>query len=270
MNQKICNIRNILKEKNSLIHCITNPISINQCANAILSVGAKPIMAEHPQEVAEITRTANALLVNIGNITDVRMESILISAKEANRIGIPIVLDAVGVACSSLRREFVKEFLKNISPTVIKGNYSEIMALYNESYRSAGVDSDSSLKTEKTENASIELSRMLGVTVLASGKQDIVTDGKILAKINNGTPLLSSVTGTGCMQGALCASFLSAENSIYSVITACTILGICGELALTDKGIGSFMVNLMDVISTLKDTDIIKYSDTEVQKIENV
>ena len=96
------------------------------------------------------------------------------------------------------------------------------MSLYNESYRSAGVDSDSSLKTEKTANASIELSRMLGVTVLASGKQDIVTDGKILAKINNGTPLLSSVTGTGCMQGALCASFLSAENSVYSVITAWT------------------------------------------------
>ena len=100
------------RAKAHLIHCITNPISMNQCANTILALGSKPIMAEHPEEVAEITRTASALLLNLGNISDVRMTSMKISLKEANDKDIPAVLDAVGVSCSALRRRFVSELIK--------------------------------------------------------------------------------------------------------------------------------------------------------------
>ena len=105
MHRVIHDIRKTVKQTQPLIHCITNPISINQCANAILAVGGRPIMAEHPMEVAEITRTAKALMLNLGNITDARMESIRISAKTATENGIPILLDAVGVTCSQLRRD---------------------------------------------------------------------------------------------------------------------------------------------------------------------
>ena len=138
----IHSIRSKVKECHPLIHCITNPISIHQCANAILAVGARPMMAEHPKEVREITESADALLLNLGNITDARMESMMISTKAAKQKGIPIVLDAVGVACSTLRRSFARELLKTVSPTVIKGNYSEISALYHEKYHSVGVDAD--------------------------------------------------------------------------------------------------------------------------------
>ena len=103
MQQAIRDIRKNLRDRQPLIHCITNPISINQCANAILAVGGRPMMAEHPQEVAEITRTAQSLMLNLGNITDARMESILISAETAQEAGIPFLLDAVGIACSTLR-----------------------------------------------------------------------------------------------------------------------------------------------------------------------
>lgn len=96
-----------------LIHCITNPISMMQCANAVLALGAKPMMAEHPQEVAEITATASALLLNLGNISDVRMESMRISFGVAMEKGIPVVIDAVGVSCSKLRRNFVEELLRD-------------------------------------------------------------------------------------------------------------------------------------------------------------
>ena len=136
-----------LRERAPLIHCITNPISINQCANAILALGGRPIMAEHPREVEEITATASALMLNLGNITDVRMDAMRLAARTAAARGIPILLDAVGVACSQLRRDYVCELLSDVTPTVIKGNYSEINALCCADYRASGVDADGALDT---------------------------------------------------------------------------------------------------------------------------
>ena len=270
MLQVIHNIRKTVKETQPLIHCITNPISINQCANGILAIGGRPMMAEHPREVAEITQTAQALMLNLGNITDARMESMIISAKTANEMGIPILLDAVGIACSTLRREYVKDLLNTAIPTVIKGNYSEILALYRDSYRSSGVDADSGLDIQTVDHAAKSLARSLGTVILASGKVDIVTDGNRLYHIYNGTPLLSQITGTGCLQGALCTAYLSAKPGIEAVITGCAVLGICGELAQTDKGTGSFLCHLMDKLSMLTDTEIeenLKVEEINIEKI---
>ena len=257
-------------QKTHLIHCITNPISINQCANVILSTGAKPIMAEHPQEVKGITKNADALMLNIGNITDDRMKAMPISLRAATTKNIPVVLDVVGVACSSLRKSFVKKLLKVAIPTVIKGNYSEIYSMYNEEYQSSGVDADSSVSEENAEKAAIHLSRKYNTIILATGKKDIATDGKRLVYINNGTAQLSFVTGTGCMLGALCASLLTLENSLDSVIYACALLGISGELSETVLGNASFVQNLMDKISVLTKADIEKYKKTEEKTIEEV
>ena len=270
MHQVIHNIRKTVKQTQPLIHCITNPISINQCANGILAIGARPMMAEHPREVAEITQTAQALMLNLGNITDVRMESMRISAKTANEMGIPILLDAVGIACSTLRREYVKNLLNTAIPNVIKGNYSEIQALYQDSYHSSGVDADSGLGIQTIDHAAISLARSLGTVILASGKVDIVTDGNRLYHIHNGTPMLSQVTGTGCLQGALCASYLSAKPGIEAVITGSSVLGISGELAQTDRGTGTFLCHLMDKLSALTDTEIDQNLKLEEITIEEI
>jgi hydroxyethylthiazole kinase len=185
-----------IRQKQPLIHCITNPISINQCANAILAVGGRPMMAEHPLEVAEITQTAQSLLLNLGNITDIRMEAIRVSGQTAAETGIPIVLDAVGIACSRLRRDFLRELLSTVTPTVIKGNYSEIYALYQDGYRATGVDADPTLEITAMDRCAVTLSREKSTMILASGKVDILTDGMRLVHIRNGTAQLSSVTGT--------------------------------------------------------------------------
>ena len=195
--QQIRNIRRAVADRQPLIHCITNPISINQCANAILAVGCRPMMAEHPQEVAEITRTAQSLMLNLGNITDARMESILISAETAQEAGIPFLLDAVGIACSTLRRDYVNRLLNTAIPTVIKGNYSEILALHRQSYHSPGVDADSSLDIRTIDQAAVSLARRLKTILLASGPVDIVTDGTRLYHIRNGTPQLSQNGAAG-------------------------------------------------------------------------
>ena len=264
MTDLINEIRIKTSDKNPLVHCITNPISINQCANGVLAVGARPMMAEHPLEVAEITRTADALVLNLANITDARMQSVKISAQTAQDRDIPFVLDAVGVACSQLRRDFVKDFLKTYKPTAIKGNYSEIYALYDEKYTSAGVDADSGLTLADVSETAVKLAKKHNTMVLASGKTDIVTDGKTTVHVSNGVPQLAQITGTGCLLGMLCGCYLSVDRTVNALVTACSVLGISGELAQTDKGNGTFFVNLMDNLSVLKPGQIEKLLKAEV------
>ena len=115
MSQSLGALLEALRSRRPLIHCITNPISINDCANLILAAGGRPIMAEHPGEVAEITATAAALAVNLGNITDVRMESMVLAGQAAREAGVPMVLDCVGVGCSSLRRRYAQDYLPRFS-----------------------------------------------------------------------------------------------------------------------------------------------------------
>ncbi len=261
-------IRNTVRSSNPFIHAITNPISINQCVNAVLSQGAQPIMAEHPEEVAEITASANALLLNMGNITDIRMKSIRISAEVAYKNKIPFVLDAVGVACSQLRREYVQKLIESFTPNVIKGNYSEITALHDPTFKSVGVDAAADLTVSETEQAAFQLAKKYKTVVLASGKTDIVTDGKKIVLAHNGTHQLSRITGTGCMLGVLCATYLSVSSPLDAAVCACGVLGICGELSATDKGNGTFFLHLLDKLSLLTDADFQKYLKTEENLIE--
>lgn len=256
-------IRSNVFSSKPFIHAITNPISINQCANAVLALGAQPIMAEHPEEVCEITKTASALLLNTGNITDARMKSMLISAETAHEKAIPFVVDAVGVACSAFRRKYVMNLIENFSPSIIKGNYSEITALHNPTFKSVGVDAAAGLTVSESEYAAVHLAQKYKTVVLASGKVDIVTDGKKVVRISNGTHQLSRITGTGCMLGVLCATYLSAATALDAAVCACAVLGICGELSATTKGNGGFFLHLLDNLSTLTDADFEKYLKKE-------
>lgn len=268
--ENLNSIQKKLRESNPLIHCITNPISINQCANTCLAAGARPIMAEHPKEVSKITSSADALLLNLGNITDARIKSIKISAREASHRKIPFVLDLVGIACSPLRRKLAHKICKIASPDIIKGNYSEIYAFSNSDYVISGVDADNTVTEELICEIMPKLASMYSSVIVASGKTDIITDGKKLIKIYNGTPKLASVTGTGCMLGALCACFLSVSKSLEAAVCACALLGICGELSEADNGIGTYTVKLLDYLSTLTDEDFKKHLRTEVFQLENI
>ncbi len=245
-----------LLNRHPLIHCITNPISINQCASTLLAVGARPVMAEHPSEVYEITQTASALLLNLGNITDVRMQAMKISASAAAESYIPTVIDLVGISCSQLRRDFALELLDNNKIAVIKGNYSEIQALYNLNYRSTGVDSANDISAEKMCEINIELSKKYNALILASGKTDVIAfDGKLVC-MSNGTAQLSKITGSGCMLGALCAAYISVTDVLSAVCLACAVLGISAETASENFcGNASFLTALIDNISL---TDIAK------------
>lgn len=243
------------RENNCLIHCITNPISINQTANAVLALGAKPIMAEHPLEVEEITKTASALLLNTGNISDVRMASMKISLKVANSKNIPVVLDAVGCACSALRNNFVSELFSEGKFTVIKGNYSEILAIGDDAYKDIGVDAKTGINEEDVKRAILKISSDTNAIVLATGKADFIGFDNSVTEVSGGSEMLSSVTGTGCILGAVIATYLARENTFNCVVEACNFFKQCGEEATRNNaGNGTFMVNLIDALADRKIT----------------
>lgn len=263
MINRVLKLRQKVKEEKPLIHCITNPISINDCANAVLAVGAKPIMAEHPREVEQITAGAKALCVNLGNITDARMESMLLSGKTAKRLGIPSCIDLVGVACSSLRLEFAKTYLRDCCPKVIKGNLSEIKAFCGVPVHAAGIDAgDGDRLEEDSITAAAELlsglSRTTNAVVFATGAVDLVAKADKVYWIKNGTPMLAEITGTGCMLNVLTGSFLSKGQPAEAALLAAMLMGIAGETADTSKGIGSYHISLLDQFYMLDDAEIRK------------
>lgn len=250
-----------LREKRPLIHCITNPISITKCANAILALGARPMMAEHPAEAPIITGTAGALMINFGNLTEVREKSMRLSLEAAKQAGVKVCLDVCGAACLENRRSLARLFIKEFSPEIVKGNYSEIMALMRSDYSCSGVDSDGKITEEAMLNIAPALADMYGVTVLASGKTDIITNSSMICLVKNGTEQLSQVVGTGCMQGAIAATFLSQRSGFEAAVDAAIVLGICGERARTRGWMGSFDVRLLNMLSSITPKIIRKKAD---------
>lgn len=261
--QKLINIKNKVMIDKPLIHCITNHITINDCANVVLSAYGKPIMAEHCEEVSNITASASALAINIGNITDNRMKSIMISGKTAYEKEIPSIIDIVGVSCSSLRLNFAIDFIYKCRPSIIKGNMSEIKAIFGLDTKSKGIDvNDEDITTEDTISNNIyivkELALKTNSTVVATGAIDIISNGKKTYIIENGCEELSRITGTGCMLNALIATYISSKDIMNSAILGTVVMGICGELAKDAKGTASFKIELLDNISTIKDEDILE------------
>lgn len=258
---KLLQIRQSVKSKKPLIHYITNPISINDCANMILAVGAKPIMAEHPLEVSEITAVSKSLGVNLGNITDNKMKSMLISGKTAYENKISQVIDLVGVGCSKLRLDYARKFISECHPNVIKGNMSEIKAIYGIKSSAKGIDVGAcDIITEQNFDENIkmmkELSLKTGSIIVATGETDIITDGFNTYLITNGCEMLSMITGTGCMLTAIIATYISSHDILEGTILATILMGICGELSQHVKGTGSFKTELIDSIFNISD-DII-------------
>lgn len=265
MIENIQQLQGQIKDRKPLIHCITNPISIHDCANVVLAAGGRPIMAEHPAEVAEIASMAESLMLNLGNITDVRMESMKIALRAAQNKGIPVLLDLVGVACSKLRMEYAKELMREGSVSILKGNMSEILAIAGEPSHSIGIDAGREDAIDAgNSNRIVEvfqrLSEEIGAVILASGKEDLIVDKEKAYLISNGDPMLSDITGTGCMLGALCSAYLAAGRgrSTEAAILGTVSMGIAGELAAKDcLGTGTFQVRLLDCLYQL-DADVLE------------
>ena len=247
-----------VREKAPLIHAITNAVSINDCANILLACGAAPIMADDPEEVEEVTALADGLTLNMGMLHQERVPAMLRAGRKANALGRPVVLDPVGAGVTRLRTETARQLLEEVRFGVIRCNASELRALTLGLGSSRGVDADPEEPPLEGEiRLAGELARRTGAVIAVTGATDVVADGERVCLIHNGHPLLSKVTGTGCMLSVLTAAFAAAdpERLFEAACGAVTVMGLCGEIAQArlgpEEGTGSLRVYLLDAVSRL-------------------
>lgn len=243
-----------VKECQGIVHQITNNVTIHDCANVVLAIGASPIMADNPEEVKEIVAYSKALVLNIGTLGVDAKEAMLIAAKSANKRNIPIILDPVGVGASKLRRKLVTQLLKKYSINIVRCNVSELMAIYNENYVAGGVDSHIKVSTNIIEMAE-KVAQQYNTVVAVTGVVDYVSDGLHSYSLHNGVDSLPRLTGTGCMTSALVGAFLTTNDSLIAAIAGISYMSIAGELAKlecgTNEGLGTFSICLHNALSTI-------------------
>lgn len=246
-----------------LVHCITNYVTVNDCANIILASSASPIMADDAEEVEDITSIANSLVINLGTLNTRTINSMIIAGKKANELNHPVILDPVGVGASTFRTNTALNLLKEINFSVIRGNISEIKTLLDNTNTTKGVDANENdsitlSNLNSVINIAKELSHKSNSIVAITGAIDVVTDGSKTYIIKNGHKLMSKVTGTGCMSTAVIGSFCGSNpnNILEATVTALCSMGLCGELSYEkisklDEGTSSFKTYLIDFMSKM-------------------
>ena len=244
-----------IREKNPLIHNITNYVTVNDCANAILAIGASPIMADDNAEVEEIVSISSTLVINLGTLNQRTIASMIMAGKKANELNIPVVLDPVGAGASKLRSQTTQQILSQVDIAVIRGNLSEISFLAGFKASTKGVDTAKADEKNDTVTIAKAVSNRYSCVVGITGKVDVISDGIRVTKIANGHKLLSKVTGTGCMTSALVGSFCGITRDYYTATVAgIAAMGISGEVAFERvgaMGTGSFHINIIDVLSNM-------------------
>lgn len=253
------NIEQILNQivtKSPLVHNITNYVVMNSTANALLSLGASPIMAHAIEEVEDITFISSALVINMGTLSKKWIDSMLLAIKKAEETNTPFVFDPVGVGASAYRTETALKIIKTAIPTVIRANASEIMALAQLSQATKGVDS--TINTQDAVEGAILLSKKLRNTIVISGAVDYIVTGDSISEIHNGNALMSKVTGMGCTATAIIGACIAVEKDSHkAAVAAMAIMGIAGDMAQeVSNGPGSFQINFLDSLHQISVEDL--------------
>jgi hydroxyethylthiazole kinase len=241
-----------------LVHNITNYVVMNTSANALLALGASPVMAHAPEEVGDMVGLASALVINIGTLSGPWIASMSAAAAAAKRRGIPVVLDPVGAGATPFRTETALRLLADGPPAVLRGNASEIRALHYAEGATRGVDSRHG--AEDALEAARALSRSRGCVVCVSGAVDIIVRGDETIRVMNGHPMMPRVTGLGCTASALVGAFAAVNPSPFRAAAhAMAVMGIAGEIAAEGAaGPGSLQVRFLDALYALREKDIAK------------
>lgn len=245
-----------------LVHCITNYVTVNDCANALLACGGSPIMSDEPEDVVDITTICGGLVLNIGTLNKQTIAGMRAAGKRASELDHPIVLDPVGAGASALRTATASEILDTMDVAVIRGNMSEIKAVAGASAATRGVDvNPDDVVTDENLAASAafakELAKKTGAIIAITGAIDIVANDERAFAIRNGNAIMGKITGAGCMLSCLVGAYSVAnkENMLEGVVAAIAGEGLCGQIAaerMTEAdGNGSFRTYLLDAMYNL-------------------
>ena len=241
----------LIRNNKPLIHNITNFVVMNYTANVLLAMGASPVMAHAREEVEEMVSYAGSLVLNIGTLSDIWIESMLQAGRKATELGTPIILDPVGSGATKLRTSSAKTLRDDTAVSIIRGNSSEILSLGNPESITRGVDAMHSVD-EAAETGS-KLARELGTTLAITGPVDLITDGVRVVRVENGDAMMPFVTGTGCSATAVIGAFAAVEKDMVAAAAGgLAFIGLAGEkAAATSSGPGTFMIALLDALYNL-------------------
>ncbi len=241
-----------------LVHSITNYVVMNTTANALLAIGASPVMAHAPEEVEEMAALSGALVLNIGTLSAPWVDSMLKAGRAANGKGIPVVLDPVGSGATRFRTGSAKLLVREIRPAIVRGNASEIRSLVLAAPGTRGVDSIHS--SEESLGEARRLSAEAGCVVSVSGATDLIVSGGSVIRVANGHPLMTRVTGIGCAATALTAAFAAVNPSYpHAAAHAMAVMGIAGEMAVEAcSGPGGFEALFLDALYNMRESDIVR------------
>lgn len=257
-----------VRETRPLVHNITNWVVTNVTANALLSIGASPVMAHAMEEVEEMVGIASALVLNIGTLTPSLVEAMVMAGRQARRRGIPVVFDPVGAGATALRTRSAERIIAEVGPTVVRGNVSEISVVGGLGGQSRGVDAG--IAGGRPSEVALRVAEKLGCVVAVTGARDFISDGSLMIGCDNGHPLLTAVTGTGCMATALIGAFVGAASTagragtaggagefMRATAAALACFGLAAERAAASvQGPGSFQAALFDELYRLSPEDL--------------
>ena len=240
-----------VRSKRPIVHHITNFVVMEATANITLCAGALPVMAHAKEEVAEMAGGADALVLNLGTLWPDLVEAMLIAGRRANERGIPIVLDPVGAGATRLRTDSARRLLSELSIAIVRGNPSEIAVLAGREAKIRGVESVSVADDPAT--VAMQFARQYGCVTAVTGPIDTVTDGMRLISVANGHPMMSRVTGTGCMATSVVAAYAAVESDyITAAAAALAAYGLAAQNAAQwAQGPGAFQVHLYDSLAGL-------------------
>ncbi|HSJ39251.1 MAG TPA: hydroxyethylthiazole kinase [Planococcus sp. (in: firmicutes)] len=238
-----------IRSENPVIHCITNHVVSNFQANGLLAIGASPIMGEAKEEVEELVSISRALSLNIGTLNKETFHSMILAGKEANKCGIPVVLDPVGAGATAFRKAAVQQLLTDVDVRVLRCNAGELAAIGGVEWSAKGVDAGEG--NVDLEELATRVAKEYGLVVAVTGETDIVADGSKIEKITGGDRLMGSVTGMGCLLSAVTAAFtaVSPEDPTAATIEALKFYGASGKkAAASSEGPGSFRERFLDIL----------------------
>jgi len=239
-----------IRNKKPLVHCMTNYVVANFTANGLLAIGASPVMADEVTEVEEMVAISNALLINIGTINTRTKEAMLIAGKKANELGIPVVLDPVGVGATSFRRQVIKELLENVRFNLLRCNAGELATISGVSWQAKGVDSG-----EGEMDVAVVAKHVAGkwnCIVVVTGASDYITDGENEFWITGGHERMTEVTGTGCLLSAICAAVLALKGeALLNLRDVLQVYKKVSEKAAQSPFIGSFQIEVLNSLHQL-------------------
>lgn len=245
-----------IRQNKPLIHHITNYVTINDCANISLCIGASPVMSHAWEEVEEMAGHAAALVLNIGTLDPYQEKSMLLAGHAANDHNVPIIVDPVGTGATRYRTNFMSRLIDELQISVIKGNAGEIGVLAGADAHVRGVDSGD--VSGNLPRIARDFSLETGITIVMSGATDIVSNGRKIFAIENGHPMMGRISGTGCMATSIIASFVATQRDMAEASAASlAAFGIAGERAgANTTGPGSFKNVLFDQVALLTPADL--------------